>query len=346
MQLVPRRSGIELPPVIPDAASILTQMLKDGSVATAKIEDLSVTTAKINTLAVTDAKISTCSIGKLTAGDLSVVGTIVSGGKFVTGVSPNPRIEISPTAITGYSDATTAQFYLSATDGKAYCGAGAITFSSSGLTLDSAISTTHFKLVRDSIVGYLYIDATLGVTLYTDDTPLYLVGHDYVILTGQYPTVTGVVRPLNAAGDNLGDATYYWNDVSYKSLSDRGCPLPIINSPLNAIKNIKTIKQKITLKDAIDKGMGDRAIKRIKDNPNYEFEEFDLDSFPSELLNIPSPQEFEKAGKEYIERLQRDKNTPKPQPKIGIVLNELVYTQLKAFQELAERVDKLEEKVG
>jgi hypothetical protein len=32
-----------------------------------------------------------------------------------------------------------------------------------------------------------------------------------------------LVRPNSAAGSNLGNATYYWNDVSYKTLTDRGC---------------------------------------------------------------------------------------------------------------------------
>jgi hypothetical protein len=34
---------------------------------------------------------------------------------------------------------------------------------------------------------------------------------------------SGLVRPNSAAGSNLGNATYYWNDVSYKTLTDRGC---------------------------------------------------------------------------------------------------------------------------
>ena len=33
----------------------------------------------------------------------------------------------------------------------------------------------------------------------------------------------GDLRPTSAAGANLGDATFYWNDVSYKTLTDRGC---------------------------------------------------------------------------------------------------------------------------
>jgi hypothetical protein len=34
----------------------------------------------------------------------------------------------------------------------------------------------------------------------------------------------GHVLPRRTAGtQNLGDATYYWNDVSYKTLTDRGC---------------------------------------------------------------------------------------------------------------------------
>ena len=33
----------------------------------------------------------------------------------------------------------------------------------------------------------------------------------------------GNLSPTSAAGANLGDATVYWNDVSYKTLTDRGC---------------------------------------------------------------------------------------------------------------------------
>jgi hypothetical protein len=63
--------------------------------------------------------------------------------------------------------------------------------------------------------------------------------------------------PISAASNNLGDATNYWNDVSYKTLTDRGC-LPYCDtgvelmdgktvSDLEAIKSIKKHKTKKTI---------------------------------------------------------------------------------------------------
>ena len=129
-----------------DTTSVL-EGLKSGqdiSVASARINDLVVGTAKIGNLSVTDAKIASCSITKLTAGDLSVTGTIISGGRFVTDSSPNPRIEINAAEIAGYSDATTRQFYLKAIDGTAEAGGGHVVLDANGITiwgLNNALTT-------------------------------------------------------------------------------------------------------------------------------------------------------------------------------------------------------------
>lgn len=71
--------------------------------------------------------------GTITADDgtlvnLSVTGTLsLSGsGKLITAASPNPRIELTTTLLAGYSDATTKEFYIDASDGKARAGAGKI----------------------------------------------------------------------------------------------------------------------------------------------------------------------------------------------------------------------------
>lgn len=58
-------------------------------------------------------------------------------GTLKTGSSPNPRIEITPTMLAGYSDATTRQFYLQSSDGKAYAGGGVVKMDSTGLTVSS-----------------------------------------------------------------------------------------------------------------------------------------------------------------------------------------------------------------
>ncbi len=112
-----------------------------------------ITTARIADLAVTNAKIEDCSISKLTAGDISVTGTLISGGKFQTAVSPNPRIEISDTLIAGYSDATTKQFYLQASNGKAYAGAGAVIIDANGITCSGSAATNWVLITGTSGAG-------------------------------------------------------------------------------------------------------------------------------------------------------------------------------------------------
>ena len=43
-----------------------------------------------------------------------------------------------------------------------------------------------------------------------------------------------------AGTQNLGNASYYWNDISYKTLTDRGCIVEIY--PMLAIQYLKSIK--------------------------------------------------------------------------------------------------------
>jgi hypothetical protein len=62
----------------------------------------------------------------------------------VHGTPGGTRIEINGDYIAGYSDATTKQFYLSASDGKAYAGGGNVVISSAGINIygkDSAFTT-------------------------------------------------------------------------------------------------------------------------------------------------------------------------------------------------------------
>jgi len=99
-----------------------------------------------------NTEISDVSISKLTVGNLDVVGTLTSNGKFVTAASPNPRIEITQTLIAGYSDATTKQFYLQASDGKAYFGGGNCYLDSTGIT----IVGQALYLKSGANLGYVY----------------------------------------------------------------------------------------------------------------------------------------------------------------------------------------------
>jgi hypothetical protein len=78
---------------------------------------------------------------------LSVTGTLtLSGsGKLITAASPSPRVEITTTLLAGYSDATTKEFYIDATDGKAYACEGNVRLDSEGI---SVICTTDYQDTR------------------------------------------------------------------------------------------------------------------------------------------------------------------------------------------------------
>ena len=105
-------------------ASILGQDILNGVIGTVKITDLAVTDAKINSL----------TVSKLTTGNLTATGTITTGS-LVTGAAGTNRIEITSARIAGYNSSDALQFYLQASDGKAYAGAGAVILDSAGITI-------------------------------------------------------------------------------------------------------------------------------------------------------------------------------------------------------------------
>ena len=190
MPLYPKRKGI-FPPAQVDPASIITQMLRDGAITTvkienlavtdakianlavtnAKIDNLAVTTAKIKDLAVIDAKIENLSVSKLTTGDLTCIGTITTGA-LQTGASGTNRIRIDSTYIAGYDSANVLQFYLSAANGKAYAGAGAICLDANGLHVNGDFA--FFYDDNGNIRGSIHADADTFYLTAHASKPLYI----------------------------------------------------------------------------------------------------------------------------------------------------------------------------
>jgi hypothetical protein len=68
-------------------------------------------------------------------GSTHLSGDDIVTNRFATAASPNPRIVISGTQIAGYSDATTKEFYIQASNGKAYFGGGTGIIDSNGLSI-------------------------------------------------------------------------------------------------------------------------------------------------------------------------------------------------------------------
>ena len=128
---------------------------------------------------------------------------------FKTAASPNPRIEISTTLIVGYSDATTKQFYLNATDGKAYFAAGNAVLDDTGLTF---LGTAYMLKWKDALkTAYIWYDGTdnkLGITTHQ--------AAGSIILGGQLDCN---LLPLTNDTRSLGAADYRWNDALIKAIT-------------------------------------------------------------------------------------------------------------------------------
>ena len=122
--------------------------------------------------------------------------------------------------------------------------------------------------------------------------------------------------------------------------------MPIFKSHTEAIMSMKTRKRKVTIAEAKKDGMGSRAIERIKKH-GTEIEEFDLDNFPDDYLDIPTQDDWDNAEKDYQERLKVAKDPSrvvKYEPKRGYCLNEIVYSLVRSQQETIERIKALEAK--
>jgi hypothetical protein len=115
-------------------------------VTTGDLGSMPVSSMPLSTIAigqsVIDWNIQDVSIDKLTVGTLTAMGTISALGGFQTAESPAQRVVIDNTGIYGYSDATTAQFYLLASDGKGYFGAGQNVLDSAGMTINQPVNGT------------------------------------------------------------------------------------------------------------------------------------------------------------------------------------------------------------
>ena len=324
-------------------ATITSAKIGNLEVKTANIDNLAVDNAKIANATILDAKISTCSIGKLTAGNLTVTGTITTG-KFATGEAGTNRIEITSAKIAGINSANVDQFYIQASDGKGYFGAGGCVLDALGLTINNAaINTAALRFVNGAGV--------LSTIYQYSDGDLCIQADAYLLLGGDAARINFNcgAAPVSAGSYNLGTIGLYWNEFYYKVLSDQGCPAPMIPSALDVIKKMKTKKRKLTLEDVEKEDMGSRARDRVSRNEGGDFEEIDKDSYPEELLVKPKESDYEQARKDYEGNVAKAKERGKDWkgikeylPKVGICTNELVYTHTKAIQELIKRVEILE----
>jgi hypothetical protein len=132
-------------------------------------------------------------------------------GTLKTGSSPNPRIEITPSLLVGYSDATTKQFWLQSSDGKAYAGNGSVTLDQYGITLLNGTSRENSVEWRTSggvLAGLIYgnYDSLFNSLYLKTDGPTGSSGHSHIFLTAEgtpgvgNPTSIEMMAVSNGAG--------------------------------------------------------------------------------------------------------------------------------------------------
>jgi hypothetical protein len=157
--------------------------------------------------------------GKLNADDMQTGTLLTSLITIKSGSSPSPRIEITGTLIAGYSDATTKQFYLQASDGKAYAGAGAVILDATGLKIKG--QTVLFYDTNNDLLGYMYGAHIVGgrdyiiistISVGADPTDIYLNPTGDVCANADI-RLTGVDKKIKTSFGNIALAPYVAVDV-------------------------------------------------------------------------------------------------------------------------------------
>ena len=155
---------------------------------------------------------------------------------------------------------------------------------------------------------------------------------------------SGEVLPNTAGTQNLGNATYYWNDVSYKTLTDRGCLGAFdagvelrdgsIVSDIEALEAIQVhpTKQTIYGVPRLDyRTMPKAVFKPAADDKGNLFER-DKNDEPKPFIEQVR---HEVNGKLVIEEVLR-------QPEDGAEMTALISIMLGAIKELSARLKRLE----
>jgi len=200
-------------------------------------------------------------------------------------------------------------------------------------TMGDSYGTFTTQVVNGPTVNSSSVQ-NIGSQLQVTGNPLLLFGQTGVI------NITSHLYPTSSGTYNLGNGTYYWNDVSYKTLTDRGC--------------LGWFDEGVELQDGtIVSDM--EAIQAIKKHPTkktiYGKEMLDYTTFPKVS--------YKKATKEDGTELPRDENN-EPYDIIkdekglesiitaqdGIEMTSIFSIMIGALKELDNRVKALENKVN
>ena len=266
----------------------------------------------------------------------------LNDGTFKLGGSTAPKLSWDGTTlkIVGTLQATNIEA------GKTLTVNGSISAGGGAIILDSTALSVYGQLLK-FYSGVTYV----GVAGAFSTTAMYMgaaaAGISLSLLSGGSIYAGRSILAASTTYD-IGDATYYFDDINYKDLIDRGCARPVFPSYSDVIRGIRTTKRIVTLQEAEAEGMGKTTIERIKKH-GEEIEELDLNSFPEEMLRIPTQEDYDKAERRYQEVLKytgEGKETLLPAkrltPKVGRSLEDMVYVILRSHQEALDRLDRLE----
>jgi hypothetical protein len=173
------------------------------------------------------------------------------------------------------------------------------------------------------------------------DTYIYEAGENYIqvfcgnSMSAQFGSIYNysvTLRPLNSGTDNCGDASYYWNDISYKTLTDRGC--------------LGWFDDGVELQDG-RKVSDTEALLEIKKDPKketvYGAPMLDYKTFPKVAYKKADKVIYDSSGT-YIrtEYLPRDKNDEPIGGADGVEMTSVFSIMIGAIKELTNRVKVLE----
>jgi len=308
--------------------------------------------------------------GNGTTGDL-----LRLGGRYTTVGNPSISFYNSGTTRTGYIQKVPEYFILANDNPSTNFGPAVIyntsyggfqsrfEFAANGIFNASGsspgiqiISTGSYAYLKVIFYGSLGADVK-GRLLYagensagsrwfglSNDNADYIAFYTSGSTRGMFITGVGDVIPVVAGVQNLGNATNYWNDVSYKTLTDRGCLFDTSTG--------------IELKDG-RKVSNLQAIKRMNRHPNKKSvqgeDALDYSEFPKHAYK-PAP-----IADEDIYELVPDGINEKGETKQkrqlkyrkgekagedGVEMTAVFSMMLGAIKELTAKVEELEEEVS
>lgn len=174
-----------------DGDPILSFKLSGTAILTMGVDDSASDLFKIGTTAITTA----------VSMQIPAAGSQV---QFAAGTVGAPSISIIGDATSGFYQVSASNIGLSIAGVKSFQWN-----STSALALDGSASSPSYSFLNDTNSGFLSESADV-IAISLGGTTRYSIG-------------ATSFTPVGAGSISTGDASNYWNDISYKTLTDRGC---------------------------------------------------------------------------------------------------------------------------